>query len=222
MAAVHLCDAHYITDASKYLSVLLLSLRAMLQLELPHINILSKIDLLAQYGELGKVTPLVVKLLIEPIVTDFNLDFYTEVQDLSHLENSLSSSLPPRFAALNMSMISLIEDFALLGFETLAVEDKDSMLNLTRVIDKATGYIFIPPPTASGPTGTVGNPMEMAPSARPNTYSLFTTAVGPMKGPSTDVRHIQERWIDARETYDAYERREWRKEGEIIRDAAAK
>lgn len=53
MAAVHLCDAHYITDAAKYISVLLLSLRAMLQLELPHINVLSKIDLISQYGDLG-------------------------------------------------------------------------------------------------------------------------------------------------------------------------
>jgi hypothetical protein len=52
---------------------------------------------------------------------DFNLDFYTEVQDLSYLENSLSSS-SPRFAALNMAMISLIEDYSLVGFETLAVE----------------------------------------------------------------------------------------------------
>jgi len=194
----------------------------MLQLELPHVNVLSKIDLLAQYGDLGIASSLLIKLSIEPIVTDFNLDFYTEVQDLSYLENSLSSSLPPRFAALNMSIISLIEDFALLGFETLAVEDKDSMLNLTRVIDKATGYIFIPPPTASGPSGTIENPMEMAPSARPNTYSLFTTAVGPMKGPSSDTGHVQERWIDAREAYDAYERRKWRKEGETIRDAVAK
>ena len=55
MAAVHLCDAHYITDAAKYVAVLLLSLRAMLQLELPHINVLSKIDLISQYGDLGRV-----------------------------------------------------------------------------------------------------------------------------------------------------------------------
>jgi hypothetical protein len=56
------------------------------------------------------------------LLADFNLDFYTEVQDLSYLENSLSSSLPPKFAALNMAMISLVEDFSLVGFETLAVE----------------------------------------------------------------------------------------------------
>ena len=53
LAAVHLCDGHYVTDASKYVSMLLLSLRAMLHLELPHINVLSKIDLLPTYGELG-------------------------------------------------------------------------------------------------------------------------------------------------------------------------
>ena len=54
LACVHLCDAHYVTDASKYVSVLLLSLLTMLQLELPHINVLSKVDLIARYGELGK------------------------------------------------------------------------------------------------------------------------------------------------------------------------
>ena len=52
---------------------------------------------------------------------DFNLDFYTEVQDLSYLENALSSAAP-RYAALNMAMCSLIEDYGLVGFETLAVE----------------------------------------------------------------------------------------------------
>lgn len=53
---------------------------------------------------------------------DFNLDFYTEVQDLTYLENSLSASSPPRFASMNMAIISLIEDYSLVGFETLAVE----------------------------------------------------------------------------------------------------
>lgn len=53
LAAVHLCDAHYVTDAAKYISVLLLSLRTMLHLELPHVNVLSKMDIITQYGDLG-------------------------------------------------------------------------------------------------------------------------------------------------------------------------
>lgn len=52
---------------------------------------------------------------------DFNLDFYTEVQDLSHLENLLNTA-SPRFSALNMAICSLIEDYSLVGYETLAVE----------------------------------------------------------------------------------------------------
>ncbi|KAG8931378.1 hypothetical protein FRC02_002812 [Tulasnella sp. 418] len=53
LAAVHLCDAHYVTDTAKYVSVLLLSLRTMFHMGLPHINVLSKLDLLSKYGELG-------------------------------------------------------------------------------------------------------------------------------------------------------------------------
>ena len=53
--------------------------------------------------------------------TDFNLDFYTEVQDLSYLESALMSS-SPRFRELNMVICSMVEDFGLVGFETLAVE----------------------------------------------------------------------------------------------------
>ncbi|KAF8556824.1 cytoplasmic protein [Imleria badia] len=200
LAAVHLCDAHYVTDPAKYVSVLLLSLRTMLQLELPHINVLSKIDILSQYGDL-----------------DFNLDFYTEVQDLSYLENALNTT-SPRFTALNMALISVIEDYSLVGFETLAVEDKDSMLHLSRAIDRATGYIFVPPKNAPAPEGTIDSSSTPA-SARPNLYPLFTTAAGPMV---ENVRDVQERWIDAKEEYDAFEKREWRREGELLRDQAAR
>ncbi|KAF6753651.1 cytoplasmic protein [Ephemerocybe angulata] len=178
LAAVHLCDAHYITDASKYISVLLLSLRAMLHLELPHINVLSKVDLLSQYGEL-----------------EFNLDFYTEVQDLSYLENSLNASLPPKYAALNMAMISLVEDYSLVGFETLAVEDKNSMMHLMHAIDRANGYVFVPPPDAPAPPGTIDE---------------------------SDAPVISSGWVDYKDIYDAHEKKEWRKEGEMLRDAAAR
>ncbi|KZT66638.1 hypothetical protein DAEQUDRAFT_767860 [Daedalea quercina L-15889] len=203
LAAVHLCDAHYVTDASKYISVLMLSLRAMLHLELPHINVLSKVDLIAQYGDL-----------------DFNLDFYTEVQDLSYLENALSASTP-RYRALNMAICSLIEDYGLVGFETLAVEDKESMLHLTRVIDKATGCVFVPPPGSEQPPGTVD--AGAAPGAqRPNAFGLFTSAAATIKGPQSDVRDVQERWVDAREDWDAWEKAQWRREGQLAQEVAQK
>lgn len=175
----------------------------MLHLELPHINVLSKVDLIQQYGDL-----------------DFNLDFYTEVQDLSYLESTLSS-VSPRFKALNMVICSLIEDYGLVGFETLAVEDKESMLHLTRVIDKATGCVFVPPPDAQHPPGTV-QATDAPASQRPNTHALFTSAAGPMQGPRSDVRDVQERWVDAKEEWDAWEKTQWRQEGQMVQEAARK
>jgi hypothetical protein len=56
LTAVHLVDSHLCSDAEKYVGALLLSLSTMLHLELPHINILSKIDLIESYGKLGNVS----------------------------------------------------------------------------------------------------------------------------------------------------------------------
>ncbi|CAE6447939.1 unnamed protein product [Rhizoctonia solani] len=188
LAAVHLCDAYYVTDAAKYVSVLLLSLRTMLHMGLPHVNVLSKLDLLSRYGDL-----------------DFNLDFYTEVQDLSYLQNVLSAS-HPRFSALNEAICGLVEDFSLVAFETLAVEDKQSMIHLTRTIDRILGYVFVQAPQ------TDGNAPQGIGTLRPNQDALFTSAMGALPGHS--IQDIQERWVDSREEYDAWESREWRKEGE--------
>lgn len=92
------------------------------------------------------------------------------------------------------------------------------MLHLSHVIDRATGYIFVPPKDAPVPQGTIDSNSAPA-SVRPNLYPLFTTAAGPMSG---NVKDVQERWIDAKEVYDAFERGQWRREGEILRDQAAR
>jgi hypothetical protein len=84
--------------------------------------VLSKVDLLTQYGDLGNIPHPPIRLLhVSVKMADFNLEFYTEVQDLSHLGNALSSA-SPRYAALNTLIWELIEDFSLVGFETIAVE----------------------------------------------------------------------------------------------------
>ncbi|KAG8961962.1 hypothetical protein FRC03_004780 [Tulasnella sp. 419] len=184
LAAVHLCDAHYVTDTAKYVSVLLLSLRTMFHMGLPHINVLSKLDLLSKYGEL-----------------DFNLDFYTEVQDLSYISNTLSTS-HPRYSALTMAICDLVEDFGLVGFETLAVEDKTSMLNLMRVVDRALGYAFVVP----------GPEQEKDSTSKPNTHALFSSTMSAIPN-APSIGDIQERWIDQRDQYDEWEMGEWRREG---------
>mmetsp|Transcript_17881 Transcript_17881/g.29378 ORF Transcript_17881/g.29378 Transcript_17881/m.29378 type:complete len:220 (-) Transcript_17881:16-675(-) len=123
--AVHLVDSHYCSDASKYISVLLVSLSTMLHLELPHINILSKIDLMKRFGKLA-----------------FSLDYYTEVQDLSYLLEHLDSDpFSQRFSSLNRALCELVEDYGLISFQTLNISNKNSALKVLKEIDKVLGYV---------------------------------------------------------------------------------
>ncbi|XP_033375497.1 GPN-loop GTPase 2 isoform X2 [Parus major] len=106
LAAVHLVDSHYCTDPGKFISVLCTSLSTMLHVELPHVNVLSKMDLIEQYGKLA-----------------FNLDYYTEVLDLSYLLDHLASDPFFRnFRRLNEKLVEVIEDYSLVSFVPLNVQ----------------------------------------------------------------------------------------------------
>jgi hypothetical protein len=174
LVAVHLSDSFCLTQPSLYISNILLALRAMLQMDLPHINVLTKIDKLSSYDPLP-----------------FNLDYYTEVQDLSYLTASLEAESPAmrseKFARLNQAVADLVERFGLVNFEVLAVENKRSMMHLLRVIDRAGGYAF---GSAEGANDTIWQ-------------------VAVREGPSmADVEDIQERWVDNKDFYDDLERKQ--------------
>lgn len=160
-------------------------------MDLPQLNVLTKIDKLASYAPLP-----------------FNLDYYTEVQDLSYLIPHLAQENPvmqhPKFEGLHNAIVELVEDFGLVGFETLAVEDKRSMMTLLHAIDRAGGYAF---GGAEGANDTVWQ-------------------VAMREGMRTlDVRDVQERWIDSKDEYDELERREMEEaakahgEGQSLPDA---
>jgi len=173
LVVLNLTDSYCLTLPSLYIANLILSLRAMLQMDLPHLNVLTKIDKLASYAPLP-----------------FNLDFYTEVQDLSYLLPHLeaeSSAFSKKFAGLNAAIVDLVESFGLVGYETLAVEDKRSMMHLLQMIDRAGGYVF---GGAEGANDTVWQ-------------------VAMREGLSTmDIKDVQERWLDAKDEYDERDRKE--------------
>lgn len=74
---------------------------------------------------------------------DFNLEYYTQVQDLSYLLERLDQDpFTKRYKKLSSALCELVEDFGLVGFLTLCIQDKESVLHAVRAIDKANGYIF--------------------------------------------------------------------------------
>lgn len=142
-----------------------------------------------------------------------------------------------------MRICELVEDAGIVGFETLAVEvvilsksnlissaltyyilsrslhqDKESMLHLMRLVDRALGYAFIANPTTT--TSSI-SPSDVPRSQQDNRHALFSSAAG-MFPDSKSVHDIQERWVDAREDYDVWESANWQKEGAAVIAAKAR
>lgn len=63
----------------------------MVRLELPHINVLSKVDLMEQYGKLGMRADVIYLICSDIEFIAYNLDYYTDVLDLRYLLNWLDA-----------------------------------------------------------------------------------------------------------------------------------
>jgi len=182
----------------------------MLQFPYPLVNVLSKIDNLHN----GEPLP-------------FDLDYYTEVQDLDYLlphleaeqagislsdpdvdstallekyrKQHTNSATTGKWTKLNEALIQLVSDFGLVGFQPLAVEDKASMTSMLRAVDRASGYLF---------TGSKGDDQLT------NEAGIWGTMMQEDWG-QMGVKDVQERWIDRREEFDELERKAWEEEAKI-------
>lgn len=126
LSATHLVDSHYCSDPGKFISVLLTSLATMMHMELPHVNVLSKVDLAEKYGKLH-----------------FGLDYYTEVMDLSFLADVLSEDpILKKYKKMNEALAGVVEDYSLVSFLPLNVQEKESMWSVLKACDKSNGYIL--------------------------------------------------------------------------------
>lgn len=138
----------------------------MVRLEMPHVNVLSKIDSIESGGPLA-----------------FGLGFYTDLFDLRSLlpylehrpadpsavddeeeeeeegeeemqvvdgdeENGQwrgskpSSVLGGRYRRLNEALCEVIEDFSLVSFQTLNIQDAEAVQRVLAAVDKANGYLL--------------------------------------------------------------------------------
>lgn len=127
LCVVHLVDSHHCSDAGKFISALMLSLTAMLKIALPHVNLLTKVDLMKKHMD---------KL-------EFGIDFYTEVLDLNYLLDSLDADkFTTKYKKLNSALVSIIEDYSLVSFQLVNMFNEKSLKSVKNLVDKANGYVF--------------------------------------------------------------------------------
>ncbi|UKK00758.2 hypothetical protein MACK_000832 [Theileria orientalis] len=129
LVLVNLVDSTLCTDPFKYVAAMLSSLSSQIFIQLPHINVLSKLKLL--------------KKLKNDLA--YRLEYYTQAQDLQELMEVLRTGIhlpnSQKFEKFTSTLCEIIEDFNLVSFCTADVEDEVSLERVLSSADRAVGYI---------------------------------------------------------------------------------
>lgn len=118
VAASYLLDAQFVADAPKFVSGVLCCLSAMTSLELPHVNVLTKCDLLPSRRQ---------------------LDDFLEA-DGGALSHMLRDGTSPQFARLNTAVCELIDEWSMVQFLPLDPRDPDTLEIILQQLDNAIQY----------------------------------------------------------------------------------
>ncbi|THV79475.1 hypothetical protein D6D27_08973 [Aureobasidium pullulans] len=140
LCAAYLLEATFVVDRAKFFAGTLSAMSAMLMLEVPHVNILSKMDLVK-----GTVAKKDLKRFIDPDVSLLDEDpttglYYQETDDPDDVTDSQSVMAGSSFNKLNRAVGQLIDDFAMVSFLKLDAQDEDSVGAVLSYIDDAIQF----------------------------------------------------------------------------------
>ncbi len=146
--AVYLMESQWLDDTSKFFAGVLNATAAMLQLGVPHLNLISKMDMcIEKYlskprdslspSELKEEEERICDVMDE--TNPLHPFFFPDPWALEKLMGSGIDS-KPRFKALNQAIVQLIDDFDMVNFIPLNVKSESSLAAILSHIDNATQY----------------------------------------------------------------------------------
>ncbi|KAK0555519.1 hypothetical protein OC846_001679 [Tilletia horrida] len=154
LCATYLVESQFMDDKTKYFSGVLSAMSAMINLELPHINLLSKMDLVEKGLTGGEARAQTARNRARIAAND--QDAIAEEEERKRLRrtqieryldpdplllvNEINSITNPKFHSLNQAIVELIDDFSMVNFTPLDVTDEDSVGLVLSLIDNAIQY----------------------------------------------------------------------------------
>ncbi len=140
ICAAYLLEATFVVDRAKFFAGTLSAMSAMIMLEVPHINILSKMDLVkGQVGkrELKRFLDPDATLLDEPVAGGAEGDDDDGTGDPAEAKSMMRGA---SFKRLNRAVAQLIDSFSMVSYLKLDVQDEDSVGGILSYIDDAIQY----------------------------------------------------------------------------------
>ncbi|CAJ0597384.1 unnamed protein product [Cylicocyclus nassatus] len=121
VCSVFLIDTHFVLEAEKFIAGALTALSAMIAIETPCVNVLTKMDLLSERN----------KALVEDFL---EMDTRSIVeQDATHVWNE-------RHRQLTKTIAQVLEDYSMVKFVPLNCDEEESVEQLLLVIDTTIQY----------------------------------------------------------------------------------
>lgn len=140
LCAAYLLEATFVVDKAKFFAGTLSAMSAMIMIELPHVNILSKMDLVKD--QVGKKD---MRRFIDP---DANLlddedtgrgtaEHAVDLRNPAEVDTIMTGG---SFQQLNRAVARLIDDFSMVSFLQLDVNDDESVGDILSYIDDAVQF----------------------------------------------------------------------------------
>jgi len=123
VCGVFLIDSHFMVDGGKFISGAMAALSVMVNLEVPHVNVLSKVDLLSVSGRKQ------LERFIEP-------DTHSLTSDLQ----GTTGVLGERYGQLTASLAKVLDDYSLVKFFPLDITNEENVQDLLIMIDTTVQY----------------------------------------------------------------------------------
>jgi GTPase SAR1 family protein len=124
LCIVYLLDSQFMEDTSKFFSGALTAMSAMVQLELPHINVFSKMDLVER-ADSPQVEARVERFLsVDPSL------FLEKQESRPNLQ----------FSRLNASLMTLFTEYSVMSFLPLNIKEEDSIDYILSSIEHAMQF----------------------------------------------------------------------------------
>lgn len=144
LCATYLLEAPFVIDRPKFFSGVLSAMSAMILLETPHINILSKMDLVEestastsdQDGDNSHVVP---STITGGSVSRRDLKRFLNPDPLL-LADEANAKMNPKFHSLNSAIANLIDDFGMVQFLPLKARDPNSVATILSYVDDVTQW----------------------------------------------------------------------------------
>lgn len=141
MCAAYLLEATFVIDRPKFFAGTLSAMSAMMMLEMPHINILSKMDLVkgqVAKRDLQRFVDVDADLIDDdPARKTKGDEDSNKYRDPASSESLMTGSA---FHKLNKAVAELIDGFSMVSFLKLDVQDEDSLGAVLSYIDDAIQF----------------------------------------------------------------------------------